>query len=86
MRPRNKHPNKDIEAAVKYAESNGWRVKKSKGHAWGSLFCPEKSRSGCIIRVWSTPRNNENHANQIINFVNNCPHTKTSKTGGKEKE
>ena len=85
MSPRAKHPNKEIDAAVKYAESNGWQVKKSTGHAWGALFCPEKNQDGCIIRVWSTPQSPENHARQIVRFVNKCSHAKTSKTDGMER-
>jgi hypothetical protein len=37
---RKKHAKPDIEEAVKYAESNGWRIKKSSGHAWGKMYCP----------------------------------------------
>ena len=52
-RPR--HPDKDIERAVKYAESQGWRFKLSRGHAWGHLYCPGATRDGCRTSVWSTP-------------------------------
>jgi hypothetical protein len=34
-RPR--HPKQDVEDAVRYAESKGWRFRKM-GH-WGRLFC-----------------------------------------------
>jgi hypothetical protein len=54
MRPR--HPNKHIEESVQYAESRGWRVEISNGHDWGRLFCPEPSRDGHIVGVYSTPR------------------------------
>ncbi len=39
MRPR--HPNKEIELAIKYAESKGWRYHPSgqSAHAWGRLRC-----------------------------------------------
>ena len=72
-RPR--HPNKHIEEAIRYAESVGWRVQVSGGHAWGRLFCPQSSQQGCIISVWSTPRNPENHARHIWREVDLCPHT-----------
>ncbi|MEZ6102670.1 MAG: hypothetical protein R3E01_27330 [Pirellulaceae bacterium] len=72
-RPR--HPNKHIENAVSYAESLGWRVEISGGHAWGRLFCPQSSREGCIVSVWSTPRKPENHARQIWREVDLCPHS-----------
>jgi hypothetical protein len=71
-RPR--HPDKHIEAAVRYAEGLGWRVRKSKGHAWGRLLCPAGTRDGCIISVWSTPRDPENHARHIRRDVDGCPH------------
>ena len=71
-RPR--HPDKDIERAVKYAESLGWRVKISNGHAWGRLFCPQSTRHGCMVSVWSTPRNPESHARNIQRDIDLCPH------------
>jgi hypothetical protein len=71
-RPR--HPDKHIEQAIQYAESLGWRVQMSKGHAWGHLYCPQSTREGCIVSVWSTPRNPENHARHIRRDVDLCPH------------
>lgn len=71
-RPR--HPNKHIEAAVRYAESLGWRVQTSQGHAWGRLLCPHRQRGGCAISVWSTPRNPQAHADTIRRRVARCPH------------
>ena len=71
-RPR--HPNKSIESAIQKAESLGWHVKVSNGHAWGRLYCPEVSREGCIISVWSTPRSAENHARHIVREIEMCPH------------
>ena len=40
--------------------------------------CPgvkERSRDGCKISVWSTPRVPEHHAKHIRRQVDNCPHT-----------
>jgi len=71
-RPR--HPNKHIESAVQYAEALGWRFKKSKGHAWGHLYCPHNTRDGCRISVWSTPKHPENHARHIRQEVDDCLH------------
>ena len=71
-RPR--HPNKTIEKAILYAETLGWRVEISNGHAWGRLFCPEQSREGCKVSIWSTPLNPENHARHIRREVDMCPH------------
>jgi hypothetical protein len=72
-RPR--HPNKHIEAVVQYAESVGWRVSLSNGHAWGHILCPHTARDGCMLSVWSTPRSAENHARQLRREIDRCPHT-----------
>lgn len=74
---RRKHPNKEVEAAVAYAEANGWRVELARGHAWGRLYCPfndTECRCGefCIIGVWSTPRSPTSHARQIRRVVDGC--------------
>jgi hypothetical protein len=71
-RPR--HPNKHIEAAVRYAEKLGWRVEMSEGHAWGKLYCAHRARGGCMIPVYSTPRVPENHARHLRREVDQCPH------------
>lgn len=72
----NKHPIKEIQLAIMFALSKGWVLQETGGssHAWGRLKCPERSRDGCIISVWSTPRVPENHARQIIRAVTNCAH------------
>lgn len=77
-RPR--HPNKHIERAVRYAESLGWRVELSNGHAWGHLLCPQNSREGCMIGVWSTPRNPESHARDLARDVDLCAHRITEES------
>ena len=71
--PRSRHPNKEIEAAVQYAESLGWSLHTSAGHAWGHLYCPQNDRDSCIVSVWSTPRSAENHATAIVRAVKRCP-------------
>ena len=81
-RPR--HPNKHIERAIQYAESLGWRVQMSNQHAWGHLFCPQSTREGCIISVWSTPRSPENHARHIRQDVDACPHGEEDQGEGDE--
>jgi hypothetical protein len=70
-RPR--HPNKNIEKAIRYAESHGWRVLVGGAHAWGFLLCPERSREGCRLSVWSTPRSPTDHAKDILRGVDGCP-------------
>jgi len=37
---RRKHPKKEIEDALQYSESHGWRIELGGGHAWGKLYCP----------------------------------------------
>jgi hypothetical protein len=71
-RPR--HPHKEIEGAVQYAEAHEWRFIKGKGHGWGRLLCPFNSREGCQVSVWSTPRNPERHAKDILRAVDRCEH------------
>jgi hypothetical protein len=69
-----RHPNKEIEAALKYARSQGWTVIKSlRGHCWGMIRCAH-GRGGCQKSVWSTPKNAQNHADAIRRFVDRCPH------------
>lgn len=73
-RPR--HAKQEIEDAIQYAERHGWRYQASgkSSHAWGRLLCPESSRAGCHMSVWSTPRNPMNHARQIRRLVDACQH------------
>lgn len=80
MMSRNRHPHKEIEKVVAYAESQGWRLVPVKGHAWGCLYCPRDDRTGCRVSVWSTPRNPENHARQIRRQVDSCPHMLNSES------
>jgi hypothetical protein len=74
MAHRPRHPDKDVEAAIQYALSRGWRVEKRKGHAWGRMFCPWADRNGCMISVYCTPKNAANHARQIRAGVDRCDH------------
>ena len=73
---RSKHPNKEIEAAILYAEKEGWIFKDAgkSGHAWGRLLCPLHTREGHQMSIWSTPRSSQNHANQICRLVDKCLH------------
>lgn len=77
MSERPRHPNKDIEKALRYAENLGWRVEKSAGghaHVWGRVLCPFATREGCKVFVYGTPRVPTNHAWQIQTRVDSCPH------------
>jgi hypothetical protein len=76
MRKRVKHPDKEIEEAISYAEENGWIYKDSgkSSHAWGKLFCPLHTREGHKMSIWSTPRDPFIHAQQIKRFITKCKH------------
>jgi hypothetical protein len=75
---RRKHPKKEVEQALSYAEDEGWKVepKPKSGHAWGHACCPEHP-GGCRVGIWSTPRNAGNHAKDIRRAVRRCPHEET---------
>lgn len=89
---RKPHPIKEIEAAVRYAEENGWTWIKASGHAWGILRCPwndKECRCGefCQASIWSTPRSGENHANQLRRVIDRCMHVMAAREAEpKEKE
>ncbi|MEX2523715.1 MAG: hypothetical protein WD750_02050 [Gammaproteobacteria bacterium] len=81
---RRRHPNKEIEEALAWAEGRGWRIEMAGGHAWGRLYCPwndPECRCGefCIVSVWSTPRNPVAHARQIRRVVDHCTGAPSSK-------
>ena len=70
------HPNKHIREAIEYAEQRGWTFQKAgaRAHSFGALFCRLRTRDGCIVQVFSTPRNPENHAKWIRRQVDRCQH------------
>lgn len=79
---RSRHPKKDVEVALAYAEKAGWDVvSRSSGHRWGVARCGQAGRSGCQVSIWSTPRSPGNHAKQIRRAVDRCPHDLTSDEG-----
>jgi hypothetical protein len=74
---RKKHPKKEVEEALNYAEVFGWSIEIGGAHAWGKMYCPyndKNCRCGefCITSIWSTPKNSTNHAKQIKRVVANC--------------
>lgn len=78
---RSSHSKKEIEAALRHAESQGWRVEVGGSHAWGKIYCPyndDGCRCGefCIACIWSTPKNPGNHARAIRRVVDNCTFNK----------
>ena len=53
---RAKHPKKEVETALRDAESAGWTVTPTQsGHRWGVMRCGMEGPSGCQISIWSTP-------------------------------
>lgn len=76
MALRDKHPDKEIRAAIEYAISQGWTVRKGGGSAdcWGILRCPMNSRDCrcgqfCSMSVWGTPKVPVHHAAAIRRTV-----------------
>ena len=75
------HPKKEVEAALTALEAAGWTVKEAKGrsaHVWGFVLCPANAgdacRSGvfCRMSVWSTPRNPQAHARELLRKADGC--------------
>jgi hypothetical protein len=76
-RPR--HPKREVEDAVAYAEGKNWTLRKM-GH-WGRLFCAHADRDGCQVGVNGTPKNAGAHARHIKRAVDRCPHQEKKEAG-----
>lgn len=75
MSGRTRHPKKEVEQALRFAEASDWSVEPKKGgHAWGEIRCPT---GRCRVAVWSTPRSPGKHAKALIARVRRCPHVAT---------
>lgn len=75
MAGRTRHPKKDVERVLRFAEEQGWSVVATQGgHRWGEMVCAHEGREACRYSVWSTPKNAGNHANRLRQHVRNCPH------------
>lgn len=70
QRKRSRHPNKHIEAAVRDAERNGFRLHMAPGHAWGVLRC---SGDCPQMSVWSTPRHPQSHRAGYLPYSGKVP-------------
>jgi hypothetical protein len=68
-----RHPDKHIREALKTIDALGWTVVEGRGHAFAVIRCPHE-HGGCQKSVWSTPRNPEAHARDLLRFVESCPH------------
>lgn len=79
--PRKRHPIKEIEQAIRYAERHGWslRAARRSSHCFGILKCPHNDREChcgvfCQASVWSTPANPQAHARSLQRIVRGCMH------------
>lgn len=80
---RDRHPKKELEAVVGYAESKGWTARPGQRHAKFKLYCRHHDRDGCIVSVWSTPADVDNHAAAVKRAIDRCPH---EIEGGKDED
>lgn len=87
MRQRPRHPSKEIEKALAYAETQGWRALLLNGHAWGKIQCPWndatcRCSTFCQVSVWSTPRVPEHMAHNVRRAVDGCMRRMAETTTG----
>lgn len=83
MPARTRHPKKDVEQALRFAEEHGWTVTPTaSGHRWGEMVCAHEGRDACRVSMWSTPKNPGNHASRLRQRVRNCPHELPSGSEG----
>ena len=54
--PRPRHPDRDVEAAVSYAEAHGWEFVRVGSHVWGILRCPTRPGRASQVGVLDTPQ------------------------------
>ena len=71
---RDRHSKKELEAVVEYAEQQGWEVRTGRRHAKFKLLCPHHDRDGCMIPVWGTPVDVDDHAKDVRRAIDRCPH------------
>lgn len=86
---RRRHPAKEIEDVLRYAEEKDWRVEVGGAHAWGKMKCPCNdghcgTREHCITSIWSTPTSVGNHARQLRRIVDRCPEEKSPRAPKEE--
>ncbi len=81
---RDRHPQKELEAVVEYAEQQGWEVRAGKRHAKFKLYCQYHDRGGCKVSVWGTPADAKDHAKDVRRAIDRCPHKSIG--GGEDDE
>jgi len=62
-----RHPRNPVAQALDAAKQAGLDVIEiHKGHRWGKVEC---DRCGVSVAVFSTPKDDDNHAKQIVRFI-----------------
>lgn len=78
---RRTHPKKEVRKALKELRAAGWTIETAVGgsaHRWGTATCPhlhpdESGRgSSCVEGVYSTPRNEKDHASRLRRALRRC--------------
>jgi hypothetical protein len=69
------HSKKEVRHALDDAVMAGLTVKESdgRGHSWGTIQCPYADCMG-RMSVWSTPKDQDVHAEQIRRFIRRHQH------------
>ena len=75
---RERHPDKDIAAAIAEMTGAGWRIERARGrtaHAWGKAFCPKEGHGrhlDCATSISGTPRTGANEARRLRQRIKRC--------------
>ena len=73
-----RHPDKEVDAAVKAMRRAGWRIERNKtraAHAWGKAFCPSEGQQAhweCAVSISGTPRSGANEARRLRHRIKRC--------------
>jgi methionine aminopeptidase len=66
-----KHPKKEVNDALDYANQQGFEVERTvSGHKWGRIKCT----CGAVVSIWSTPKSPHNHGRQLRRWVHQHDH------------
>lgn len=72
MVSKGRHPKSAVADALKALPRDRFEVVPvHNGHRWGKVVC---HTCGASVAVWSTPRDADNHADQIRRFAVNHEH------------
>ena len=67
-----KHPKKEVNDALDYADQQGFEVERTvSGHRWGRITCT----CGASVSIWSTPKSPHDHGRQVAPM--GCTNTST---------